>query len=225
MIKNKQIFLISNQKGLLSVDFLIGIVISFVIMLFLLKVSFSLVVTEVAQYIAFSVARAHSVGDKTLDDQRASGKTKFNELIANKVWKNFFTDTFEIGKKGKFNDAMIKSGPQTQNGGGDFKNYLSPNSKDGSDFKGIPFTGVVFTLKLDWLKMNIPFLGSTAAEDKKFETNVTGFLFREPSQQECQKFMDLDRYKRIIEIDSERFNFSSIQQNINAYVAMEDNGC
>lgn len=220
--------MISNEGGLLTIDFLFGIIISFIVMLMLLRVSFSLVITEVAQYVAFSVARAHAVGDVDLEAQRKSAKNKFNSLVQNNVLKNFFKDSFELATKGNFNENLLRSGDvnvKGVSGGGSFTQFLFDNVKDGSDFSGVPFVGVVIPLKLKWLNMNILFLGRTSEVDSSFKTNVTGFLIREPSQAECQDFMN-KRYKQILERDDlQRFQHPSILQGRNSYVAMEDNGC
>lgn len=213
---------ISNERGLLSVDFLFGIIISFVIMLLLLRVSFSLMIAEVAQYIAFSVARAHSVGDVDVEAQRISAKSKFNELAQNPAWRNLFKDTFELGIKGKFDEnTMLKSG---ENYGGAFTQYVFNPNRDGSDLSGVPFIGVRIPLKLKWMNMSVLFLGRTSDPDATFQTNVTGFLLREPAQSECLKFME-DRYESIIQLDPQRFNNPSIQNGRGSYLKVEDNGC
>lgn len=221
--------IIKNDGGMLTVDFLFGIIITFVVMLFLLRVSFSLMIAEVAQYVAFSTARAHSVADVDLETQRNSAKQKFAELVQNKTWNHFFKNAFEFGVKGtSLDDNFLKSGDSSvggTSGGGSFNDqYLNNPSLDGSGPSGSPFVGVVIPLKLEWLKVNLLIFGDSVSGDTTLKTNVTGFLNREPSQKECLDFME-QRYDHILQIGSPRFSNPGIQRGKNSYVPMEDNGC
>ncbi len=219
--------LIQNQKGLLTLDFMIGIIITFAVMLFLFRVSFSLMMVEVSQYVAFSVARAQSAADVDLEKQRVAAKSKYNQIVKNPEWQHFFKGVFAIGNNGNYSENFLKSGIGSVNGtaaNGHFEEYLYKSNYDGSDVSGIPFVGVVLPIKLGWLNMNIPLLGSTSETDQEFKAKVTGFLIREPTQYECHDFFK-KRYQKVLNIDSSRFNHPSITRGINSYVRMEDNGC
>lgn len=217
MKKNKSMFqkLKSRNDGFMSVDFLFGIVITFTIMLALFRICYSLLMVEVAQYIAYSTARAHAVADINVEEQRKAGMNKYKELKNNPAWAHLFKDAFQMNKE---TDRIIRSGEAD---GGTFDDYVF-GSFDGTELSGIPFIGVVLNIKLTWLNMSIPFLGRTSDADEEFKTNITGFVFREPSFRECREFMEA-RYEEILRLDPSRF--SKAQSAKQGYVALEDNGC
>jgi hypothetical protein len=219
MRKNFKEYRIStnNCDGFMTVDFLFGIVITFTVMLALFRVCYSLLMVEVAQYIAYSTSRAHAVADLSVEDQRKAGMDKYKELKNNPAWAHLFKDAFEINKESDL--GILRSGEAA---GGTFDDYLYSNTFDGNDLSGIPFIGVVLNIKLTWLNMNIPFLGRTSDADDEFKTKITSFLLREPSYKECHQFME-DRYEAILSLDSSRFGPAQAVKQ--AYVPLEDNGC
>jgi hypothetical protein len=219
MNSNGRVFskqVLKNSKGLLTVDFMFGIIITFVIMLTLFRVCYSLLVVEVAQYIAYSTARAHAAADIDLPSQREAGMKKYKELKNNPVWQHLFKDAFELNKDNDL--SLLKSGEAA---GGSYTEYMY-NDRDGSELNGIPFIGAVLKIKLSWLNMNVPFLGRTADADEDFKTKITSLLLREPSARECRDFME-SRYDEILKLDTTRF--SPANSTKHAYVPMEDNGC
>jgi hypothetical protein len=209
--------LFRNSNGLLTVDFIFGVIITFVIMVTLFRVCYSLVVVEVAQYIAYSTARAHAVGDIDVAAQRKAGMDKYKELKNNPAWQHLFKDAFEMNKDNDL--SILKSGEAA---GGAFGEYQF-GIYDGSQLSGIPFIGTVLKIKLSWLNVNVPFLGRTADNDEEFRTKLTAFLIREPTNRECRDFME-SRYDEILKLDS-KFMSSPASQGKSLYVPMEDNGC
>jgi DNA-binding protein Fis len=62
-------------------------------------------------------------------------------------------------------------------------------------------------------------IGSTSDEDDAYQANITAFLTREASQQECQQWF-VDRKNAL------RNLFQRVQgQDMSAYFEVEDNGC
>jgi hypothetical protein len=173
-------------------------------------------VVEVAQYIAFSTARAHAVGDIDVEAQRKAGMDKYKELKNNPAWQHLFKDAFEMNKESDL--SILKSG---ESAGGSWEEYIYSDF-DGSKLSGIPFIGAVLKIKLSWLNMNLPFLGRTSENDEEFRTKITGFVLREPSYNECHNFMEL-RYEEILKLDSRFMQRAASKKK--DYVALEDNGC
>lgn len=207
-----------GQRGTLSVDFIFGMVITFVIMLTLFRVSYSLVIVEIAQYIAYATSRAHLASDIDVEAQREAGLEKFKSLRNNPLWAHLFNSDFEMNKD--TDDSIMKSGEAQ---GGDFGEYLYNKSADGSSLSGIPFIGTVINLKIGWLNMKLPFLGRTSDGDQEFSTKLTAFLIREPTAKECQQFVE-KRYEQILQLNS-KFQSSPAAGAKQDYIPLEDNGC
>lgn len=199
----------NSQRGFLTVDFLFAIIASIGCLMFLMRISISLVSAQVAQYVVYSSARAHSAGDITKQDQIAAGELKYANLLKEAgLMAGFFTPGQNIQKSGVI---------------GNFNTIYGP-PEDGSAESGIPFIGARSEIKLPRLGMNVPFLGKTSDGEEEFKAHVSAMIFREPSSEECQNFNKKEnRYEEILKRDGARFgqagSFSS------AYVPMEDSGC
>lgn len=199
----------NTQQGFLTVDFLFAIIACIGCLMFLLRISISLVSAQVAQYIVYSSARAHSAGDISKQDQIDAGELKYKNLL----------------KEAGLVAGLLTPGENIQKSGviGNFNNVYGP-PEDGSAESGIPFIGARSEIKLPRLGMTVPFLGKTSDGEEEFKANVSAMIFREPSSEECQTFYKKEnRYEEILKRDSARFSqagsFSS------AYVPMEDSGC
>ncbi len=206
-MKEKEHF---NQKGFLTVDFLFAVIVCIGCLMFLLRVSISLVSTQVAQYIVYAAARAHSAGDISKQDQVDAGELKYQDLL----------------KEAGLVAGLLKPGENIQKSGviGNFNAIYSPSSDDGSSESGTPFIGARSEIKLSRLGMSIPFLGKTSDGEEEFKAYVNAMLFREPSSEECQKFFKKEhRYDIILKRDGARFSQASGFSS--AYVPMEDSGC
>ena len=199
----------NSQQGFLTVDFLFAIIACIGCLMFLLRISISLVSAQVAQYIVYSSARAHSAGDISKQDQIDAGELKYKTLL----------------KEAGLVAGLLTPGESIQKSGviGNFNSIYSP-PEDGSAESGTPFIGARSEIKLPRLGMTVPFLGKTSDGEEEFKANVSAMIFREPSSEECQTFYKKEnRYEEILKRDSARFgqagSFSS------AYVPMEDSGC
>lgn len=201
-----------NSRGMISAEFIFALVLCVGLCIVLFSLNFTLSMAEVAQYIAFSSARAHAAGHVDQDKQEQLAREKFNELINNPVLKPLFNK----GDGGWFKLADLEVA-----GGGisgrDFGNDYP------SQAQRVPQVGVRFKFYPKILNLKVAFLGSTSEDDEGFSANITGLLIREPTQKECFDLQVRTRYEAILNLDP-RFKVLG-DQGKNKYVPMEDNGC
>lgn len=212
---------IKNNQGFLAADFLFAITISAGLMAVLFAITYTLCVTEVVQYMAFSVARAQSASHVSPAAQEDAGRRKYQKLIGEPRLQSLFASGwFSVPKP---NQIEIAQGDAPPSNG---RNLTSDYSQ-GGDTTGdmaIPFHGVRIRFAANMLNFNVPFIGKTSSEDAEdgaFSAMITGFLIREPSQLECQNFM-MDRGKAILALDP-RFQNSGSNGQVTTFT--EDNGC
>lgn len=199
-----------SQKGFLTIDFMMAMVVTIGCMLLLLRVSLSLISVQIAQYLVFAAARAQSAADLTEQDQIQAGEKKYQSLMKNQgLMAGFFNNGTDLQKKGVI---------------GDFGRVYGPNpSTDGGRESGLPFIGARAEVKLLRLGFTVPFLGTTNKDDNEFQAFVGAMQFREPSQDKCRSFFDrTNRYQAIMNLDT---RFRKAQQFQTDYVVMEDSGC
>ncbi|MBN8535455.1 MAG: hypothetical protein J0M15_00255 [Deltaproteobacteria bacterium] len=205
---------IANNTGFLTIDFILSIIISFSLAVLFFVVAFTLSSIEVAQYIAYSVGRTYSAGHINISEQESLARKKMTQIM-NKpgLGKLFKQGWFELG----FDKPAFRSGYK----GEIFNEYDS--EPDGTKLIA---TGVRLLFKTNLFNMKLGFLGSTNPTDQSFTSKVTGFMLRNPTSDECQKFMSVGvRHKAIIELDLRyRDNDKSPGSN-SKYLPMEDNGC
>jgi len=202
--------LILNEQGNLSIEFLFAIIIVSGITILFFSLSFTFVVAEIGQYIAFSAARAQAGGHVSPDDQRRLAEAKFNALLNHPDLKNLILNSswFSLG------NLQVRNGYQGQDFNDEYRQDPS---------KRLPYTGVRINFRANILDMNIPFLGSTTPDQGGFSAKITGFVAREPSSKECFSQIK-DRYRRIMDLEPGRFD--KLPKNTSGYIShMEDNGC
>ncbi len=198
-----------SEGGFLTIDFMVAIIVTLGCMMFLMRISLSLVSVEIAQYIVYASARAHSAADITKEDQKDAGEAKYQELISQSGLIGGF---FRVG------ETLQKSGVI-----GEYtETYKADSARNGNDVSGTPFVGARSEIKLPRLGMKIPMLGKTNPEDNEFKSYVNAMIFREPSQSECLNFYKMQRYEAILNLDSRYSKASSFSKD---YVPMEDSGC
>lgn len=204
-----------DQRGLLAVDYLFAFVIGMGLFLLLFAFTFTLSMTSIAQYIAFSASRSFASAHKSVENQEALARNKFNELKNN----NVFAPLFQNG----WFDLQIES---VRSGGANGQDF-SQDYNDINDSQEIrqPSVGIRLNFSASILNFRNPLLGnSQSEEDDGFTTRVTGLMNREPSSTECMNQMRREvRYSQILKLDS-RFSIlgAPVQQK---YQALEDNGC
>lgn len=198
----------NNKRGFITIDFIFAMFVSFGLVVILFAMTFTLSVVEITQYIAFAASRAHSAGHVSVNDQAELAFKKYQELTTNKVLAPLYSNGwFTISKP---DQMQIKSG-----NGDTFDNEY------GDEKKYAPFIGVRFNLSAHVLNIKFPLLGSQ--DDDDFSLRIASFLIREPTSEECQKFMETSsRFKAIMDLDP---RFNSVPGVSTKYIPMEDNGC
>jgi hypothetical protein len=214
-VKDKRVplHLISNPRGIISADFIFALILCVGLCVVLFSLNFTLSMAEVAQYIAFSAARAHASGHIDQDKQKVMGTNKYQELINNPVLKPLFNSP--NGGWFKLVGFEIKGGGASD--GGFFDDYPKSETR-------VPQVGVRFKFIPTLLSRKIPFLGSTSEDgtENSFSANVTGLLIREPSMKECKDQVSA-RYKNILDLDERYKQLGAASQD--KYFPLEDNGC
>lgn len=211
MIRKK---ILNNSNGFLTIEFTVALLISVAFSVLFFVMAFTLSTAMVAQYIAFSVGRIYSGGHISVGEQETLAKSKFTKIKGKPgVGKLFSQGWFTLD----YDSRPFRSGV----GGDTFGEYIG--SPDGTK---LATTGVrlVFTTKL--FNLNLGPLGGTNPDDEVFSAKVTGFMLRNPTQEECQKFMSVEnRHRALIEIDDRFKNYDRNPGSNSNYFPMEDNGC
>lgn len=200
----------SEQSGIATVDFIFSMVMMVGMGILLFSLSYSLVAIEVSQYVAFATARSHSAAHLTIAENRSMAERKFKSLTAgaDANLASFFNNGwFEL----KMNPTDLRSGGST---GTDFASEYGLTDAD-----KLAMHGVRLQLSAKIMNKKLPLIGSTSDEDDAYQANITAFLTREASQQECQQWF-VDRKNAL------RNLFQRVQgQDMSAYFEVEDNGC
>lgn len=183
-------------------DFIFAAIMMFTFSAILFRFAITFVVVEITQYATFASARSFFAAHKNEDEQRRVGKEKFDKLVRDRtsILGNFFR-----------NDWFTVSDVQLA----DFSGEFSQTAGEDSD----TFVGARVSLVAKVLSMNIPLLGSTTDDD--LGTDVSSYLMREPTEQECEDFTK-DRFKQIQTLKS---GFSQGFVRDDAYVPTMDDGC
>lgn len=206
---------INNSRGFMTAEFIFSITLCAGLCVLLFALNFTLSMAEVAQYIAFSSARAHAAGHLDQDKQEQMAKDKFAELTNHKVLKTFFTP--EGANWFKLSALDVRGGGAA---GKSFDDIYPAVSDD----QRMPQVGVRFSFSPSLLNIKIAFLGSTAEDpDQGFTANISGLLIREPTQKECWDLQVKPRYSAILDLDSRYQELGGSGEN--KYIPMEDNGC
>lgn len=205
---------VQNSRGFISAEFIFSLTICVGLCIALFSLNFTLSMAEVAQYIAFSSARAHAAGHLDPSKQEQLAKDKFNELINNSVLKPLFNNS---------DDGFFKLTELDVRGGGQSGRNFESDYKPAND--RIPMVGVRFNFNPRLLNLKIAFLGSTSEDPNGdgFSAKVTGFLIREPTQKECWDLQVKPRYTNILNLDP-RYKILGAS-GASKYNPMEDNGC
>jgi hypothetical protein len=195
--------MINNQNGQMTIDFIFGLVLMAGFAAVLFALSFTLTVSEIAQYVTFAAARNYYAGNLTLKDQETAGKAKYASLTNNKVIKPLFSGSwFSLSKE-------VTLGASTS--------YVEAPDVD-SDI----FVGAEATFSAPILKFKVPFFGSTSKKDKVFTAQIHSWIQREPTTEECVKFNQA-RWSMILQLETA---FQKAKTgNDTAYAVMTDNGC
>lgn len=206
-----------KQKGVVTVDFLFAIVLVLGMGFLMFAFSFTLVVVELTQYVAFSTSRSYMAAQQTPADQVANAKIKYQSLVQNPIlaplynngWYNVPLDAPKIGK---FARDGYNPPPGSQDGASPIYEVSQRNI----------FWGIQIPFHPKVLNFAIPFFGATAESDSEaaqiFTTNIQSFLGREPTSQECHSLLS-GRWSKIKSMADYRDAPASEP------VVINDNGC
>ncbi len=199
-----------NQRGFVTVEFLIAIVIAFGLTILTFSLSLTLSVVEVSQYAVFSASRAHAAANFDVEAQKKAAQNKFGQLIGSPAMAPLFSNGwYEISSP---TQLEIRSGNgvnfEREYGGTDPKKNLQ---------------GVRATLKAKILELRLPLVGDVKPEDDSFSARLNAILIREVSLRECQDYMD-QRKEELWNFDGAG-RFSRFKKNTAIATPWEDNGC
>lgn len=196
-----------SQSGFITVEFLFAIVIAFGMSMLVFAITFTLSTVEIGQYIVFSTARAHAAANFDKTAQSDTAKAKYTALLADPGLGSLFANGwFTLSKPAQL---------EIKQGYGD--NF---NSDYDSDSRG-DLQGVRSTFTAQVLQMKLPLIGSVTPENGSFSARLTGILIREPTEQECEQYMD-QRNEELWNLGSGRFQ--AYRQGTTP-TPWEDNGC
>lgn len=202
---NCQMHSIGNERGVITLDFIfaLGVSFGFAILFFALALTLSMV--EVGQYVAYATSRAHAGAHASPEMQRSLGEAKFAELMATPVFKTFF------------------DGHWFQLDGPVIDNFTSEYPSDPAEDNDI-FVGARIRFRAKILDLQIPFLGRTVTDPQTGSASLNAYLIREVTTQECRENFARQRFNRLVQIE-----FGGAQPYIkalpqNAFL-ITDNGC
>jgi len=204
--------MIRNERGFLTVDFIFAIVMLLGFTALLFCVSFTLTVVSITQYVTFAAARNYGVAHLDQASQEARGTAKYNELIANKVFKPLYSaGWFKVSKTPNIGDhtKIIPGYDQATQGV--------------NEFWGI---GTTFVAPI--LDFHIPFFGSSAPDSTGggagFTTYIGSYLGREPTADECLQF-NAQRWTAIRNLQVQAGTAYSQGTSTQGYYPIADDGC
>jgi len=196
-----------RESGFITAEFLFAIVIAFGMSAIVFALTFTLSTVEIGQYIVYSAARAQAAANFDKASQSDAAKAKYSALLADKGLSSLFSNGwFTLSKVG---DLEIKQG----NGDNFSKDY---DTGSRGDLQGVR---AVFTAKI--LEMRLPLIGTITPDNGSFSAKLTGILIREPSEQECEQYMD-QRAQELWNIGDGRFQPYRKGDDTTPW---EDNGC
>lgn len=198
---------VSNERGLITIDFIFAFVLVFSLTILLFALSLTLSVIEITQYITFASARNYFAAHVSQEAQTDLAKRKFDQLVKLPVFRPLF--------KGEW---FRLSSPEVGREADQRFQQEYPDNLAGPT--GTVFAGVRVTLTAKVLEMRIPFFGPTFDQEDGFTTRISTFLAREPSTQECVE-VTLRRYNFLRTLDP-RY---ATPPEIGYADRMGDNGC
>jgi hypothetical protein len=207
-----------NSRGAITVDYLFAFFLVSGFSLAILTFSTAMSMVEVVQYMTFASARNYFAGNISEPKQQEAAVRKFMQLKANPTVAPLLeSGWFSVPEDSLIVRSRIWEIP-------DFKDYEpAPGDED-------LFHGAVVTFHAHILNFQVPFFGSTKKSDatggdEGFVTNISSFLGREPSFEECAEF-NRARWEKIKQLTNKSGAASySEAQNDSAYVYINDNGC
>lgn len=170
---------LKNQKGSLTIEMIFGLITAIGVGVVLFVISFSLTTIEIAQYIAFSAARAQAAANRDLNAQVQRGRDKYTN-IKDKIFSADAEKWFEFPSA---NNTFVWN----SNWASRFPNDNVLDIGGGQTFPWAPNKGFGFPLTLKILGVKLPVLGSAGDKDS-FKTFISALVLRQPTHAECVDF-------------------------------------
>jgi hypothetical protein len=190
-----------NQRGIVTLDFIYGLVLTCAGFVIAITIAFTMAVIEVGQYVAFSTSRAFLPTRFAVEDQVGAAAAKFEQLLSEpsmRVFKN--SDWFEMTFPGARN--------------------FKPEMEDAIAGRGSNMLwGTDVRINAKVLGFRVPFFGSTTESGEGLQTAVNSLLGREVSDEECLNF-NAQRWEKIKALAPQ----SQALPN-SGYSVLADNGC
>lgn len=201
--------ILRNERGLLTLDFIFALCIALGFAVVFFAVSITLSMTEIAQYVSYSVARSYSAANENQQAQEQLGRDKFKELTDRPILKTLLSlEWFKLGP------VVV----------GDFNSDYYPVQPPDPSVDSETFTGARVPFVANILKLHIPFLGDTATDTNTGRANISSYLLREVSTAECRDNFNKARYDKIRQL---KFEGTTPYANTPPSSAklITDNGC
>lgn len=194
---------IESQKGILTIDFMFSFAMVIGLFQVFYLISYTLMVAQVSQYIAFASSRLYFAGHIDESSQQRLAEQKFKDLKENSSVSSFYRSAFVLNnfQAGEFNYPVGDAFRQS-------------------------FVGVRIDYESKILNFNVPFLGrtDTELEGQGFKATVGSYLYREPTSEECFSF-NSDRARAILRLNPKFNQAVSHGFDKEAMGLYADNGC
>ncbi len=190
---------LESNQGLISIDFLFGFLLSFAFLMVFFALAYSLTIVEVVQYIAFASSRTYMGADVSPGVQKTNAIDKATSLAGVNKFGGFVSQNwFKMGAV-----------------------QVLQNDASGVEY----FIGVQIPLTIKLLDFKIPFFGTTKTTNsgEGFQTVISSYLIREPTETECLSF-NKNRAALLINTASDA-HYGSLPNFAGSYVRISDNGC
>ncbi len=206
-----------NNKGSITIDYLFAFVLVSGFSMILMSFSATFSMVEVVQYMTFAASRNYFASHRNETKQKEAAKKKFAELKADPVVAPLLSGGwFEVPEDKLIVDYDIPKKYQA------FKDYPHDNEQLNL------FHGVVVEFHAKILDMQIPFFGETKKKDQSggsgFTTNITSFLGREPTFDECESFQE-NRWEHIKKLKNNSGAAAYSGARVDYATVILDNGC
>lgn len=197
---------VSNNKGILTLDFIFATLIVFAFSAILFVFGFTLSIVEVVQYMTFSSARIYSLAHLDDNTRKQRAEAKFSELSENSTIKPLFKNGwFELGQLQLQDFNSDYEQPEDPRGDGDSSNFI----------------GARVQLKAKVLAIKVPILGKTEGDGDSFVTAISSYVGPEPTLVDSRDNFAKQRFQQILNLDP---TYSGGSVTPEAYVPIMDNG-
>lgn len=200
-----------TQGGFITLDFIFAMVIAFGMSAVVFALTFTLSVIEVTQYVVFSSARSLAAAHVDKATQEKLARAKYASLIADPVLSPLYSNGW----------FTVSGSQELEVRSGDGNNFSTDYPSAGAANRD-SFQGVRLSFQANMLALRLPVLGAITPDDEGFKTRLVAMLIREPTQTECQAFME-ERKDQIWQLEGGKW--AKFKKSGEIATPQEDNGC